>query len=80
MEEKGAADLGKDGAVGKDDYGIDSAILVGGYPVVTLMWQSERKRAGGEILVCLLNGDKGIIGKEERPRAGLLDGVHQGGS
>lgn len=53
MEEKGAAGLGKDGAVGKDECGIDSAILVGTYPVVTLMWQSERERAGEEILVCL---------------------------
>lgn len=48
-EKKGAADLGKDGAVGKEECGTDSAILVGRYPTVTLLWQSERKRAGGEI-------------------------------
>lgn len=52
MEEKGVADLGKDGAVGKDEYGTETAVLVGRYPMVTVVWQSERERAG-EILVCL---------------------------
>lgn len=55
MEEKGAADLRKDGAVGKDEGGIDPAFPVGRYPLVTLMWQStERNGTGGQVLVCLL--------------------------
>lgn len=70
LEEKGAADLGKDGAVGTDECGTDSAILMGKYPIVTVMWQSERKRAG-EILVCLFNLGWG----KHRSRAGLLDGT-----
>ena len=51
--EKGAADLGIDGAAGNDEGGIESAFPVGKYPVVTVMLQSERKRAGGQVLVYL---------------------------
>lgn len=49
------------------------------YPVVTVMWQSERNRAGGQVLVCLFKLGWGKH-KEKRLRAGLWwDGAHQGG-
>jgi len=53
LEERGAAGLREDGVVGKDGGGIDSLFLVGRRPVVTVMWQSERNRVGGQVLVCL---------------------------